>query len=97
MRKHYGVREGLDRGAAQVSNGRVAAKRLLYGIEHDPDFIPRTGGAQTTDEAYNELVTAVTEMMNASPERARAQYQQTFAALARMRDAYQEHDSPTTG
>jgi hypothetical protein len=71
--------------------------RELNYIERAPDFIPRTGGAQTTDEAYNQLVTAVTEMMNASPERAKPQYQQTLAALARMRVAYQQHGSPTTG
>jgi hypothetical protein len=69
----------------------------LNYIDHDPDFTPRPGGAQTTDEAYDELVTAVTEMMNASPERTRAQYQQTFAALARMRDGYKQHVSPATG
>jgi hypothetical protein len=66
----------------------------LNYIDHDPDFTPRPGGAQTIDEAYGELVTAVTDMMNAAPERTHTQYQQTLAALARMRDAYQQHDSP---
>ncbi|MFZ1145662.1 MAG: hypothetical protein ACLQPN_17530 [Bryobacteraceae bacterium] len=66
----------------------------LNYLEHDPDFTPRLDGAQTTDEAYNELVTAITEMMNASPERETAQYRQTFEALARMRDAYKRRDQP---
>jgi hypothetical protein len=67
----------------------------LNYIEHYPDFTPRPGGAQTTDEAYDELVTAVTDMMNASPERTHIQYQQTIVALARMRVAYKHHDSLT--
>jgi hypothetical protein len=76
---------------------RCPVTRELNYIEHNPDFTPRTGGAQTTDEAYNELVIAVSEMMHASPERTRVQYQQTFAALARMRDAYRRADPPTRG
>jgi hypothetical protein len=49
-------------------------KHELNYIEHDPDFVPRPSGAQTTDQAYDELVTAVTEMMNASPDLAKVQY-----------------------
>jgi hypothetical protein len=71
--------------------------RELNYVEHSPDFTPKPGGTQTTDEAYNELVIAVSEMMNASPERARVQYHETLAALARMRDAYRQPAPPMAG
>jgi hypothetical protein len=69
---------------------------LIY-VEHEPDFTPKTGGAQTVEAAYEELLTALTEMMNALPDRAKAQYEHTFMALARMRDAYRQHGSSRTG
>jgi hypothetical protein len=75
----------------------IPVKHELNYIIHDPDFTPGPGGPQTSGEAYGELVAAVTEMRNAAPEREKAQYQQTFAALARMRDAYKQHVSLATG
>jgi hypothetical protein len=66
----------------------------LNYLLHDPDFTPRPDGAQTADEANDELVAAVTEMMNASPEGERAHYRRTFDALARMRDAYKHTPPP---
>lgn len=66
----------------------------LNYLEHYPDFTPTPEGAQTTDEAYGEIVTAVTEMMGASPEGERAHYRRTLDALARMRDAYKQHIPP---
>ena len=59
----------------------------LNYLEHYADFIKRDG-VRTTDEAYNQLVTPVTAMMDSSPNHARVHYQQTLTALARMRDAY---------
>lgn len=66
----------------------------LNYLPHDPDFNPKLGGPQTTEEAYNEMIGAVTEMMNASPERAKKQYQRTLTALARMRVAYVSTEIP---
>jgi hypothetical protein len=60
----------------------------LNYLPHYPDFEPKAGGPQTTEDAYNEIVASVTEMMNASPEKAKRQYQRTLSALARMRVAY---------
>jgi hypothetical protein len=60
----------------------------LNYLPHDPDFKPMPGGPQTTEEAYEEMVATVTEMMTASPEKAKKQYQRTLSALARMRVAY---------
>lgn len=75
---------------------RPITQELNY-IPHEPEFIPRAGGAQTADDAYGEIVTAVTAMMNASPARTRVHYEQTFAALARMRDAYKGQNSQNQG
>ncbi len=72
---------------------RPVTHELNY-LEHEPDFSPREG-VPTTDDAYNELLTKVKEMMNLSPESDKTQYQQTLGALARMRDAYKRHDSPS--
>jgi hypothetical protein len=60
----------------------------LNYLPHYPDFDPKLGGPQTTEEAYNEMTAKVTEMMNAAPEKAKKQYQRTLIALARMRVAY---------
>jgi hypothetical protein len=69
----------------QLRMARRVTHELNY-LEHRPDF--RSDGPQTTDESHDELVVGVTTMMNKSPDQEKHQYQQTFAALARMRDAY---------
>ena len=46
----------------------------LNWLLHDPDFAPGTDGPQTVDEANDEFVASVTEMMNAAPDRAKMQY-----------------------
>ena len=63
--------------------------RELNYLPHDPDFTPKPGGPQTTQEACDEIVANVTAMMNTGPEKARKQYERTLSALARMRVAYQ--------
>jgi hypothetical protein len=68
---------------------RPVTHELNY-LHHDPDFTPRPGGPQTTNDANDELVAAVNAMMDAAPERAKIQYRQTLAALAGMRVAYQQ-------
>jgi hypothetical protein len=65
----------------------------LNYVWHDPDFTPRADGPQTVDEANDGFVTAVTEMMEAAPERARVQYQQTLAAISRMATSYKASNS----
>jgi len=67
-------------------------KELNY-VWHNPDFTPRADGPQTLDEANDGLVTAVTEMMEAAPERARVQYQETLAAISRMETCYRASNS----
>jgi hypothetical protein len=73
---------------------RVSVVQELNYLPHAPDFTPTAGGPQTIDEAYDEIVTAVTQMKNASPESEKAHYDHTFAALARMRAAYKWYPSP---
>jgi hypothetical protein len=65
----------------------------LNYVWHDPDFTPRAGGPQTVDEANDGIVTVVTEMMEAAPQRARVQYQETLAAISRMETSYKASDS----
>ncbi len=75
----------VEDDAPQPKMARRVIHELNY-LEHHPDF--SSDGPQTTDESHDELVAGVTKMMDRSPERERLHYQQTFAALARMRDAY---------
>jgi hypothetical protein len=60
----------------------------LNYLEHAPDFSPRPNGAQSVEEAYDEIVASIAKMMKDAPKRGNVQYQQTFIALARMRLAY---------
>jgi hypothetical protein len=59
----------------------------LNYLWHDPDFIPKSTGPQTADEANDELAKAIIEMMSGSPGH-EYQYEQTLAAMTRMRAAY---------
>jgi len=72
-------------GSAQRSSPPVV-NELNY-LWHDPDFTPIAGGAQTADEANDDFVSAVIGMMELAPDHA-FQYQQTLAAITRMRAAY---------
>jgi hypothetical protein len=65
----------------------------LNYVWHDPDFTPRANGPQTSDDANDELVNAVTEMMKGAPKGTEAQYQQTLVAIASMRHAYAQRDA----
>jgi hypothetical protein len=65
----------------------------LNYVWHHPDFTPRADGPQTVDEANDGFVTAVAEMMEAAPERARVQYQHTLAAISRMEASYKASNS----
>jgi len=75
----------LDDASQELSPPVISELNWLL---HDPDFEPSTDGPQTVDEANDAFVVSVTEMMNAVPDRAKVQYQQTLAALTRMRAAY---------
>jgi hypothetical protein len=79
----------LCAGAQDGHQGKLSTPVIhkLNYLWHDPDFTPRADGPQTSDDANDELVNTVTEMMYEAPSGTEAQYQQTLAAMRRMHDA----------
>jgi hypothetical protein len=66
-----------------------SVRHELNYLEHLPDYVPRPG-APTASEANVELVARVTAMRDRAPAPVKNLYEQTLAALVRMRRAYEK-------